>query len=270
MPTERQHRIHRHPDAPWAELRVSTNTRDCYRSHAHAEYSIGIVDHGQATFRHASGQHHVRAGSVVLIEPQVVHSCNPMSGQAWSYRMLFINAAWLQAALAKVWGHAGSPNCLEFMSRMMEDPLISQSVQQLCQPLGSPRAVQLLSTELPCLLAGLSRPGKPVDTVQVPAELASALSTMHYEGERRVTVADLAEACKMSSSQFIRRFQAALGMTPGNYLQNLRINGARRLLSQGMALSDTAHTMGFADQAHMQRAFKTHHAMTPGDYRSAR
>ena len=80
----------------------------------------------------------------------------------------------------------------------------------------------------------------------------------------------LAQACAMSDSQFIRRFHAAFGMTPGGYLQNLRLNGARRLLSQGMALADAAHSMGFADQAHMQRAFKVHHAMTPGTYRRRR
>jgi AraC-like DNA-binding protein len=28
--------------------------------------------------------------------------------------------------------------------------------------------------------------------------------------------------------------------------------------------------MGFADQAHMQRAFKAHHALTPGNYAQAR
>ena len=265
MSSDRQHRIYRHPAAPWAELRVSVNTRDCYRPHAHDEYSIGIVDEGNASFHHASGPCHVRAGSVVLIEPQVVHSCNPMSGQAWSYRMLFINAAWLQAALAKVWGLAVPPNGLEFMSSTIEDLFIGQSVNQLCQPLDSQLAAQSLSTELPTLLSGLTRPGKPVDNVQVPAELTPALALMQIEGEMRVTVADLSEACKMSSSQFIRRFQTALGMTPG---KNLRVNGARRLMSQGVALSDAAHTMGFADQAHSQRAFKAHHAMTPGNYRS--
>lgn len=59
-----------------------------------------------------------------------------------------------------------------------------------------------------------------------------------------------------------------MGITPGCYLQNLRLNGARRLLSQGMALADAAHAMGFSDQAHLQPAFKAHHAMMPGDYRN--
>ena len=39
-----------------------------------------------------------------------------------------------------------------------------------------------------------------------------------------------------------------------------------QLLAQGESLACAAQHMGFADQAHMQRAFKAHHAMTPGNY----
>ena len=43
-------------------------------------------------------------------------------------------------------------------------------------------------------------------------------------------------------------------------------DSARRLLAEGSALSEAAYAMGFADQAHLQRAFKAHHSMTPGCY----
>ncbi len=268
MASDRQHRIYRHPATPWAELRVSVNAHDCYRAHAHAEYSVGIVDGGCATFHHPSGPQQVRAGSVVLIEPDVLHSCNPLSGQIWSYRMLFIEADWLHNEVARIWGLATPPDGLELMSRCIEDPAIALLVDQLCQPVTSEAAANALTMDLPRWIASQTRAGKPKDWAHAPSELMPAMVAMRTECEKRITVKELAEACGMSSSQFIRRFQAALGMTPGCYLQNLRINGARRLLSQGIALADAAHTMGFSDQAHMQRAFKAHHAMTPGDYRN--
>lgn len=40
--------FHRHPAAPWVELRESRAAPHCYRLHMHAEYSIGIVDAGAA------------------------------------------------------------------------------------------------------------------------------------------------------------------------------------------------------------------------------
>lgn len=270
MPSDSHHRIHRHPETPWAELRVSVNTRDCYRAHTHVQYSIGIVDDGSAIFHHPSGPHQVGAGSVVLIEPDVVHSCNPMSGYNWSYRMLFIDADWLHNAVARIWGLATPPDGLELMSRCIEDPAIVPLVDQLCQPVVSEAAANALVKRLPSWLASLVRAGRPMDCAHVPSELVPAMVTMQTECEKRIAVNGLSDVCGMSSSQFIRRFKSALGMTPGCYLQNQRINGARRLLSQGIALADVAHMMGFSDQAHMQRAFKAHHAMTPGDYRNVR
>lgn len=270
MPQHRQHRIHRHPAAPWAELRVSTQTFDCYRAHSHAEYSVGIVDQGCATFHHADGSHPVMAGSVVLIEPGIVHACNPVVRQAWSYRMLFIDAAWLHHAVAQAWGRALPCEGLAFLSRHANDAAVTQAVDGFCQPVTSDWAASALATQLPQWIARHARSEGAQHPATVPADLVAAIDTMHTEIERRITVKELAKACAMSDSQFIRRFHAAFGMTPGGYLQNLRINGARRLLSQGMALADAAHSMGFADQAHMQRAFKVHHAMTPGTYRRRR
>ena len=69
-----------------------------------------------------------------------------------------------------------------------------------------------------------------------------------------------------STSRFIRHFKTATGVTPGIYRLNICLNGARCLLAQGAALADTALAMGFADQSHLQRAFKALHAATPGCY----
>lgn len=267
MPADSQHRIHRHPAAPWAELRVSVDTLACYRAHSHDEYSIGVVDQGSATFHHPSGPHAVRAGTAILIEPTVVHSCNPSSRQRWSYRMLFVDATWLHGAVAQIWNLPTPPEHLEFLSRCVDDAAVVQRVSSFCDPLASDAAANALALELPAWLATWARSGRAQDAEPLPAELAPALETLHAQLERKITVGELAARCNMPASQFIRRFQVVLHMTPGRYLQNLRINGARRLLSQGMSLAEAAHTMGFADQAHLQRTFKAHHAMTPGSYR---
>ncbi|MCD0506285.1 helix-turn-helix transcriptional regulator, partial [Bordetella petrii] len=69
--------------------------------------------------------------------------------------------------------------------------------------------------------------------------------------------------------QFIRACRAATGMTPHAYQLDLRIVRARRLLRGGLSLSRVAHELGFADQAHFQRAFKQRVAATPGTYQRA-
>ena len=93
------HHFHRHPALPWAELRISRQSCYSYRLHAHAQYSIGIVDEGETLFLHDDGPETLSAGSVVLIEPGHWHACNPETLQPWSYRMLFVDADWLHARL---------------------------------------------------------------------------------------------------------------------------------------------------------------------------
>ncbi len=266
MASAAHHNIHRHPAAPWFELRDTTLTHDGYRPHTHSEYSIGIVDEGQATFLHDQGPHALRAGSVVLIEPDVVHACNPVNAQRWSYRMLFIDAGWLHQAMARHWALAAPPARLSFLSRALHDPAVRDIVDRLCQPVCSTADAQAWAEALGGGLAQLARPAEGAALPSHPPELAPALQAMKTRPDARLTVSSLAQACGMSTSHFIRRFKAAFQLTPGHYLLDMRVKGARQLLAQGVALAEAAHSMGFADQAHLQRAFKAHHAMTPGRY----
>lgn len=260
------HRIHRHPAAPWVELRETAHTRDCYRRHTHAEYAIGIVDAGQGTLLCDEGPHAVRDGSVVLIAPDVVHTCNPSRAQHWSYRMLFVDAAWLHRTMAQHWRLAEAPARLAFAAPALRDPTLASAVDRLCQPVRSAEDAQAWSVLLAHTLAQVAQPTEALAAPQRWPELAPALQAMATQPDARLTVAALAQACGMSTSHFIRRFKAALQLTPGHYLQDLRVRGARQLLAQGVALAEAAQAMGFADQAHLQRAFKAHHAMTPGRY----
>ncbi|WP_370679288.1 helix-turn-helix domain-containing protein [Comamonas sp. GB3 AK4-5] len=255
------HQFHRHPQAPWLELRVSLSSPHCFRLHAHDEYSIGIIDGGQALFSHADGPERVRQGSVVLIEPGRWHACNPDEITHWSYRMLFVKADWLHAQLQLP--------ALRFPARALHDAASSDIAHQLCQPLAAADDIAAHTS----LLLSFLRANAEVDDQSIPAQaiasnqaIRHAVEQLHAQPQADTTVASLAQACGMSASRFIRHFKAATGVTPGAYRLNLRLNGARRLLAQGAALADAAHSMGFADQAHLQRSFKAHHALTPGRY----
>lgn len=234
--------------------------------HTHAEYSIGIVDEGEAIFHHPGGPEKVQRGSVVLIEPDVIHACNPSQQQVWSYRMLFVEASWLHAQVTTQQRCLDPSAALHFASRTLHDPATSELVDQLCQPSATDAAATQLTQQLAQWLASILRSGAPGDQPSYPVFLEPALQRLHSGLDVGVTVGELARNCGMSPSQFTRHFKGVMGVAPAQYLQNLRVNGARRLIARGASLAEAAHAMGFADQAHMQRAFKLRHAMTPGSY----
>lgn len=254
------HEFHRPPQAPWLELRVSHPSPHCFRLHAHDEYSIGIVDGGQAMFHHADGPEPVHQGCVVLIEPGRWHACNPEEVTHWSYRMLFVQADWLHQQL-------GWPS-LRFPARALHDAASAATVHRLCQPLTAGDDPAAHTQRLLDFVRTHAQPdgqGLPPQHAHEQA-IRHAIAQLHAQPQASTTVEALAQSCGMQASRFIRHFKAATGVTPGAYRLNLRLNGARRLLAQGAALADAAHAMGFADQAHLQRTFKAHHALTPGRY----
>lgn len=83
-----------------------------------------------------------------------------------------------------------------------------------------------------------------------------------------LSVVRLAQRCAMSERHFARRFTAAMGVAPGAYVQSLRVDAARRALSEGeVALARVAQRCGFASAEALRMAFQRHLEMAPGEFR---
>ena len=91
--------------------------------------------------------------------------------------------------------------------------------------------------------------------------------TAHLDAD--LSVPALAERAAMSPRTFARAFAREVGMTPGAYVEALRVDHARlRLESTGQKLEAVAHDCGFGTVATMRRAFHRRLGVGPADYRS--
>ena len=86
--------------------------------------------------------------------------------------------------------------------------------------------------------------------------------------QRNVLFPQLAERFAMSVRTLNRRFKNALGKTPLEYLQVIRINTARDLLkTSNLSIGDIADRVGYQDTSYFSTLFKKHWATTPQAYR---
>jgi AraC-like DNA-binding protein len=76
----------------------------------------------------------------------------------------------------------------------------------------------------------------------------------------------VATAARMNKHVLVRRFRARYGATPHSYLVMAKIDRARELLARGAPPAEIAAILGFADQAHLSRAFRKRVGLTPGTY----
>jgi len=85
---------------------------------------------------------------------------------------------------------------------------------------------------------------------------------------RSLNVAEVAGKLDMSPNHLTAIFRKATGFPPLEYFQRRRIHHASRLLLNPQAsVTDISYSLGYADSAHLSRAFKQFHGITPRDYR---
>lgn len=78
----------------------------------------------------------------------------------------------------------------------------------------------------------------------------------------------LARHVGMSERTLMRRFKAATGRLPGEYVQVLRMAAARELLERDVApVAVVASKVGYEDLGFFRDVFKRHTGMTPAEYR---
>lgn len=78
----------------------------------------------------------------------------------------------------------------------------------------------------------------------------------------------VAKLFSISYRTMTRRFRAAIGLSPLEYLQKIRLDSATDLLaSSNLEIQDIALTVGFSSQGQFTRLFKELFGQTPSEYR---
>ena len=262
-----RHSFWHDPALPFIEARAVQDGRHvCYDKHSHAHFSIGAITGGHSHYLNQRSLQEVGPGSLVLMNPEEVHACNPIADQPWSYLMFYLDTDWLRSQQEE----AGLGNAFRpFDMTASRDPLLYQGLlhlhHQLVQgpdPLAREVACHLFSRQLLARLTPASWDDRPPQHLQRAAEL------MQDDSTSPLSLAELSAVAGLTPSHFVRAFSHHYGMTPHAYLLDRRIRHARTLLKQGQPLAEVALASGFADQAHFQRQFKRRVAATPGQYRT--
>jgi transcriptional regulator GlxA family with amidase domain len=125
------------------------------------------------------------------------------------------------------------------------------------------------------LVVFLRRPG---NQAQFSAQLAAQVAqrdplrevqrwiTEHPDAD--LSVETLAQRAHLSPRQFARAFAAEVGVPPGRYVDQVRLEAARRRLEDtGDSITETARACGYGTPEAMRRAFLRVLSLSPAEYR---
>ena len=98
--------------------------------------------------------------------------------------------------------------------------------------------------------------------------LQPAIDTIHGNPENDFTLLELARLCNSSVFHFARSFSARTGSAPFRLQRKLRLQKALQLLLKTeLSVGEVAIAVGFENQTHFSRVFRTYFGCSPREYR---
>ncbi len=198
--------------------------------------AAGLVEGRRVT------SHWGRAAQLAAEHPDLVVDCDP----------IFIRDG-------RVWTSAGVTAGMDLALALVEDDLGPEAAQDVAR----------------YLVLYLRRPGSqsqfsvPLWSAQPSTNpVRAAVAAVHADPGARHAITDLAAHARLSPRHLQRRFTAELGIPPASYVEQVRVEAARRALAEG---DDPVHAVarrcGFGTAETLRRVFQRRLGLAPSDYR---
>ena len=104
--------------------------------------------------------------------------------------------------------------------------------------------------------------------VELYRRLSRSIDYIHANVGEKIDLQDLSAASLLSKFHFLRLFKLAYGLSPYQYIQDLRIEKARGMLSKtSLPVADLAYSLGFDNPQSFSRLFFQRIGLYPTHYR---
>jgi AraC-like DNA-binding protein len=234
-----------------------------YGRHSHREYAIGVIEEGVGGNDYRGGVHYIPAGSIVVMNPDEVHTGFAADEGPLSYRMLYVERkAFAQILPDKAdWPY--------FQTLCIQDSYWAKKLQGLHQILETSRDTLEQQERFTDTLSAFAHTYGQTITLTAgrePDAVKQIKSFLHAHYHQNISIDELVQITHLSRAHLIRTFRRAVGMPPYAYLLQIRIEKAKQLLAQGMPVAQVAYEVGFVDQSHLTHRFKLITGITPKQY----
>ncbi|MFC3711667.1 helix-turn-helix domain-containing protein [Sphingoaurantiacus capsulatus] len=207
-----------------------------------------------------------RLGSLVVLDAA--------GGQAGDLRLLVGRLVSNSVELPIVLGDIAAP----LLSDLRDDHVASAATTAILKEIGRAQvgsAVLVTTLLKACVVismrqmaAHLAKSGVSFLSPLNP-QLATVTAAILARPRQSHCIDSLAKLAGMSRSTFARQFAEAMGSSPMEFVQRVRLRHAAALLdSTAMSIKEIAASSGFASRSHFSRAFRCLHGLDPTRFRS--
>ena len=242
------------------ELYRAHIVRHAFEPHTHEAFGLGAIESGVERFRYRGSDHLAPPDSLVLMNPDELHTGRAETDGGWRYRMVYLDADVVERVSGERGWHFGEAVGHD-APRARRVGALLERLWQADEPLAFDSLLHTLLAEFRThARVARERPAEGV------LRFAPVVDYLRAHLDRRLTLDELAAVAGLSPFHFLRRFKAQYHVTPQQMLMALRLFEAKRLLATGDPAAQVAAATGLTDQAHLTRAFARRYGVTPARY----
>lgn len=99
--------------------------------------------------------------------------------------------------------------------------------------------------------------------------IKEAINFIEQNFQNNISIEDIAAVCGINRSYFGKIFRKSVGHSPQEFLMNYRMVKATELLKlTSLSIADIGSAVGYENQLHFSRAFKTIYGISPREWRN--
>ena len=248
-----------------------------FQAHSHDYCEIFIITSGSGEQIIGQQSYDLKAGDVFVIKGSEEHSLRNTNKLCYFNIMFRLENLEIDDCdvIPGFWMLFVHEQIAPFISQMHIEGELFQSVLDLCEhlfteyQLANPGYASICRSLLVYLIVLLSRNYKPVDSLVYSnsESLIQAVIFMQNNFTDKVSLAELADIAGFSKRHFNRLFIRHYGLTPMQFLNDIRLNHALYYLkSSSFSISQIATLCGFQDSNYFSKCFKQKYKTSPSKW----
>ncbi len=266
---QEQAKFWRDPNFEHLEILHATYLTHSFAPHSHGYFVTSIVDRGAGSIWYRGANHVAPAGSLVLLNPDEMHTGQVLGEEGWSYRALYPGMDLLSHVTLALTEQSWNTYLYLLPNPIIYDTKLASLLHRLHSVLEEgtsmlERESWLLQTYTYLLTRYAEHPPmlRPISKEPQAVRKAREYIEAHYA--ENLSLSELAQVSGLTSYHLVHVFHQALGLPPHAYLNQIRLTHAKNLLLAGMPIAMVAYETGFADQSHLTKRLKRIYGVTPG------
>ena len=265
---------YQHPSFPIYASRQSGRETLVY-NHYHSSVEMMKVLEGKINLQIGTNYYECNKGDIVFILPSMLHGVSSLTEDAMIQGVVFetslVNIPVLQFDFSEMF-HRNQR--IQYIINEKDDIYeeLCFNIDKILDVYGTFNAnarIQIVSRLLLCM--GLLIQKFSLEISIHDKNYRKLLPILQYIDKHyteKIQIAELSKIIHVCDDRMIRLFKEVTGETPVEYILNLRVEHALKLLMEdNLSIAEIAEKTGFGSATYMTRVFKQKLGITPGKYK---